>query len=496
MVISIAELMEQSGVKFGTSGARGLANSITDRVAYAYTLGFLQHLERRFGVPEHKAVALAGDLRPSSPRIVRACATAAQALGYTVHYGGDVPSPAIALYGLVHRCPAVMVTGSHIPDDRNGIKFNRADGEIDKDDEAGMRQASVDLDENLFDAAGMLKRHVVLIPQGDVELQYQARFVDVFGPNALAGLSVGVYQHSTVGRDLIVTVLERLGATVTALGRSSVFIPVDTEAVRPEDAVLARDWAKAAASRGAPYTAIVSADGDCDRPLVSDEHGEWLRGDVVGVVCARFVGATAVATPVSSNTVVERCEAFQQVVRTRIGSPFVIEQMQKLSEAGHTVVVGYEANGGFLQQSAAPIQGKELAPLPTRDALLPIIALLRTCKQRGVSVSKLVAELPARFTASDRIKDYPTEGSRALLQKLTPNSTPSPYSELEQFLGALCGKVQGVDQTDGLRVTFQNQEVIHLRPSGNAPELRCYSEADSNDRAVDLVRQALARIVG
>jgi phosphomannomutase len=497
MVISIAELMDQSGVKFGTSGARGLADSITDRIAYAYTVGFLEHLEQRFGEPKTKAVALAGDLRPSTPRIVAACATAAADLGYEVHYGGEVPSPAVALYGITRGIPAIMVTGSHIPDDRNGIKFNRADGEIDKDDEAGMRKASVALDESRFDAAGKLKRNLSLTPTQDVEREYKARFLTTFGADALTGLHVGVYQHSTVGRDLLVAVLEQLGAKVTALGRSTKFIPVDTEAVRPEDVALGRQWAKEAAAQGTPYTSIVSADGDCDRPLIADERGEWLRGDVLGVLCAQFVGATAVATPVSCNTVVERCGSFAEVARTRIGSPFVIEHMQKLSAAGHSVVVGYEANGGFLQQSPVIYDNKFLPALPTRDALLPIIALLLLSKTKRKPLSEVAAELPARFTASDRIKDYPTESSQALIRKLTPSQgQPAPYAALEQLLGDLCGKVQADDQTDGLRVTFDSQEVVHLRPSGNAPELRCYSEADTNERATELVRLVLQRITG
>ncbi|MCK7575897.1 MAG: hypothetical protein MZV65_08355 [Chromatiales bacterium] len=59
---------------------------------------------------------------------------------------------------------------------------------------------------------------------------------------------------------------------------------------------------------------MVSADGDGDRPLIADEHGQWLRGDVAGVLCARRLGIQALATPVSSNTVVERCGAFQSGV--------------------------------------------------------------------------------------------------------------------------------------------------------------------------------------
>ena len=44
--IAIADLMQQSGVGFGTSGARGLAEAMSDRVCYLYTVGFLQYLEK------------------------------------------------------------------------------------------------------------------------------------------------------------------------------------------------------------------------------------------------------------------------------------------------------------------------------------------------------------------------------------------------------------------------------------------------------------------
>jgi phosphomannomutase len=39
--------------------------------------------------------------------------------------------------------------------------------------------------------------------------------------------------------------------------------------------------------------------------------------------------------------------------------------------------------------------------------------------------------------------------------------------------------IKHVDETDGLRMTLADERTIHLRPSGNAPELRCYAEAET-----------------
>jgi len=51
--------------------------------------------------------------------------------------------------------------------------------------------------------------------------------------------------------------------------------------------------------------------------------------------------------------------------------------------------------------------------------------------------------------------------------------------------------VTDVSTVDGLRITFASEEVVHLRASGNAPELRCYTEAASEARAVQLNEDAL-----
>ncbi len=484
MRVSICELMVSGGVAFGTSGARGLATAMTDLVCYAYTKGFLQYLEaigelKRAG----ESVAVAGDFRPSTDRVMEAVCRAAEDMGYRPINCGKIPSPAVALLGLEKNIPAIMVTGSHIPDDRNGIKFNKATGEVLKEDEQGIASQVVELNDALFDAAGWFVKknpapRSVATEAGE---NYIARYLNVFAPDSLSGLRVGVYQHSAVARDVLVKILSGLGATVTPLGRSEKFIPVDTEAIRPEDVKLARAWAA-----GGKFDALVSADGDSDRPIVSDERGEWLRGDVAGILCAKFLGADSVSTPVSCNTAVEKCGWFATVRRTRIGSPYVIASMLEASRAGAKTVVGYEANGGFLLNSDVTLDGKRLRALPTRDAVIVMLGILVSAVRRSKKVSELVGELPARFTASDRLQEFPTEKSRAILARFSAGSDVADRAAIETVFSVLCGKVSRLDRTDGLRMTFANGEVIHLRPSGNAPEFRCYTEAASNDRAVSL----------
>jgi phosphomannomutase len=294
-------------------------------------------------------------------------------------------------------------------------------------------------------------------------------------------MKLGLYQHSAVGRDLLYDIYTGLGAQVTKLGYSDAFLPVDTEAIRPEDVDLAAGWAREHA-----FDAIVSTDGDSDRPLISDEAGTWLRGDVAGILCAKFLGADVVATPVSCNTAVEKCGWFEDVRRTRIGSPYVIADMLAAVEAGATCVVGYEANGGFLTGSTIKMPRGDLVPLPTRDPVIVQIGILSLAREKGVPVSKLLAELPQRFTASDRLKEFSTERSAAKISELIEGGSAAIEAGFGDF-----GAVARIDTTDGLRITFASEEVVHLRPSGNAPELRCYTEAATEARAKEINAKGL-----
>ena len=485
--VSISDLMSSSGVAFGTSGARGRVIDMTDLVCFAYTCAFLRHMSDLGQFKPGTHVALAGDLRPSTPRILAACAAAVDHMGGEVDFCGYVPSPAVAGYGFARGIPSLMVTGSHIPADRNGIKFNRADGEVLKPDELAMRAQHVELPE-IFDGEGMLATARALPQPLVIGPDYVARYVDFFGPEALRGFKLGVYEHSAVGRDLVAQIVEALGAEAVRLGRSDTFIPVDTEAVRPEDQELAHGW-----SREFGLDAILSTDGDSDRPLLADETGTWMRGDVLGILCAQALGIEAVATPVSCNSAVELSGLFQQVQRTRIGSPFVIEAMNALMERWNTVC-GYEANGGFLLASPIEQEGRRLGALPTRDAVLPMVAVLADARRRGLSLGALQATLPHRYTFSERIQEFPTSQSQALLSALQEGEGAQVLARATELFGELAGTAKAFDTTDGLRITFEGGDIIHLRPSGNAPELRCYTESATPERAVSLNAEALARV--
>ncbi len=471
---TIESLMEQSKVTFGTSGARGLVSKMTDAICYLYTQGFLKYLLFNSDDLNQKKVAIAGDLRSSTPRIINIISQAVLDSGFTPILCEFIPTPTLAYYAFENKIPSIMVTGSHIPNDRNGIKFNRAHRELLKHEEATLKKQSIQWDENLFDAEGNFKNPVSskdFVTTTDAKRLYRQRFLKSFSSSFLKGYRIGFFQHSAVGRYLLPDILQSLGAKIVSLGKSNTFISVDTEAVRQEDIDQAPKWVKEH-----QLDALFSTDGDSDRPLIFDEHGQWLRGDTAGALVSQFLNADFVATPMSCNTNIEKSSLFKKIQRTRIGSPFVIEKMIEASTQGFKNIMGYEANGGFILHSHC--SKFKLNPLPTRDALIVFVGLLGLAKEKQCTLSQLSNSLPSRYTMSQRIENVSISKSQSILKWILENQTTA--------FQTLSGTLKDINQIDGLRLTFENEEVIYIRPSGNAPELRCYNEANTLERVQKL----------
>ena len=465
-----SKVISESGVAFGTSGARGLVTQFTPDVCAAFTYAFIASMKCNFNFNQ---VAIAVDNRPSSYAMAMACSAALKKLDIIVTYYGIVPTPALAYVAQEDNIPAIMVTGSHIPFDRNGLKFYRPDGEISKADE------QVIVSENVSFAS--LTELPDLIVNNRATEAYITRYTSLFDTLWLSGKRIGIYEHSSAGRDLYYRIFEKLGAEVISLERTEHFVPIDTEAVSEEDTQKAIKW-----SKEYNLDMVFSTDGDGDRPLVSDENGGWLRGDILGLLTSDTLGIEALAIPVSCNTAIELSCHFSHVQRTKIGSPFVIAEFATLVKK-YKSVAGFEANGGYLLGSDISVNGKILKALPTRDAILPAIMLLVAAQ--SIPITRLVNELPTRYTYSDRIQNFATEKSQVIITQ----GKKDPKSLLVQ-LGFNKFEIQSVDETDGLRITLIDGRVLHLRPSGNAPELRCYAEAENYIQAKDCVVKALTNI--
>jgi phosphomannomutase len=533
-------------LNFGTSGLRGLVTDMTDKECYINTKAYIQYLLKSKQLQPNTLVSIAGDLRASTDRIMQAVGKAVLDAGCQVENCGKLPSPAVMFHAMQKNQASIMVTGSHIPDDRNGIKFNKPQGEMLKSDESGILECVAAVREedlsSIFAENDMFRSEVkkgLPTVNAQAEKSYVDRFLSIRQEKVFAGKKIVVDQHSAVGRDILVHILEALGAEVKAVGRSDKFMPKDTENITEETKA---DFVKLA-QKHQPF-AIVSTDGDSDRPFVVDEMGVFYRGDILGAVVARFLAARFAAVPVSANDAIDDYIRDGEIerVKTQIGSPYVIAAMLEAIADKKEPVVGWEVNGGFMLGTDMKIHGQVLKALPTRDAIFPILIALIAAVQAG-SVSKVFKDLLYRFTQAGLIDEFPVEISRKLVQRLKPEDEDIIEIDYEHKRPSLLyrdGRIEALEAThqtqsavdpktfwekgaeehdeylikqvleanyftpqlgfseickmnvvDGIRILFANGDVAHIRPSGNAPQLRIYSNADSQERADEIVKHGL-----
>lgn len=471
-LVSIGSEFDVS-ISFGTSGLRGPATSFDIANINAYIGAFLDHV----GAAAGQAVFLGCDLRRSSPQISAHAFSAISAHGQEPIWAGIVPTPALAAASMARNAPAIMITGSHIPEDYNGIKFYRPDGELLKEDEEPIR----------LQAQKILSKHPefksLRIPeqaQPFIEKQYIDRYVSAFGSASLSSLKLGLFKHSAAGRDIMEAIFTALGAEVLAFGQSDQFVAVDTEALDPDSV---SKCAQAIADHN--LDAVISTDGDGDRPLLIGRDGQQINGDVLCTLAARGLDIEAIITPLTSTTAIEQSGWFSSVVRTRIGSPYVVREMM---QSDQQPIAGFEANGGMLLGSNIQIGNSTLSALPTRDAVLPLIAILRETNHNGCSLNVLVDELPPRFMKADRLKQISPEKGRSFLDAVL--GSEGVRKNIHPSLAA----PYHVDKTDGVRLHLSNDDIVHFRQSGNAPEMRCYVETTQKNDTAKLLNEVMSNL--
>ncbi|MGY6214543.1 hypothetical protein ACW73L_05200 [Methylolobus aquaticus] len=544
-------------LQFGTSGRRGLLLDLTQLEVFLNALAELEYLQslppQDGGIVRGDVFYFAHDLRPSSSRFVdlpprrgelaQAIEHAIGAAGMRPVNLGCIPTPALMLHAITRGKGSIMVTGSHIPFDRNGYKLNTAVGELLKQHEGPINEHVLEVrrrlyeqpfDASPFDEQGMLKSGSSALSQArdDAALAYLARYTEFFGDSALRGQRLLVYQHSAVGRDLLPEILRSVGAEVVCAGRSETFVPIDTENIGAAELAAVQTLFDEAVAEYGSFDAVVSTDGDSDRPLILGvEPGtqtlRFFGGDLVGMVTAEYLGADAAVVPISCNDAIDRGRLKSITEpKTRIGSPFVIAGMERARAQGKSAVCGWEANGGFLTGTDFVRDGRVLAALPTRDAVLPMLAVLSASRAAGMALTELFGQLPARFSRAALLKDFPRPVGLEIIRRLSPvdpavaelrfadgspaarsaNGVRYPLDEtaadratairhdLSGFFSPELGfvPIAGLNFVDGVRILFLNGDVAHLRPSGNADELRIYAVADTQRRADAIVAAAIA----
>jgi phosphoglucosamine mutase len=413
--------MTQRRTLFGTDGMRGVANDEPMTSGTVMRLGMA--IAARLRQPgRHTRIAIGKDTRLSGYMFESALASGIVAMGADVWLTGPLPTPGIAFITSSMRCDAgVVISASHNPFQDNGIKVFARDGyklpdHVEAEIEALMQSAELDTQRaapaevgysrKIEDARG---RYVVYC-KGTFpsELTLDGLRVVVDGANG-AAYRVGPAVFEELGAKVIAIHTNPNGKNINA-SAGALHPQSMCEMVRHHDADLG-----------------VAFDGDADRLVLCDEHGNVVDGDAVMALCAtrmlreeRLAKRTLVTT-VMSNIGLERAlrTAGGQVVRTQVGDRYVVEEMRKHGynlggeQSGHLVFLDHATTGdgivaalrvlAIMAREQRPLS--ELAQVMTRTPQV----LVNTAVDKKVpleslpDVQRLIADVEQQLGAEGRV---------------------------------------------------------------------------------------------
>ncbi|WP_049924419.1 phosphoglucosamine mutase [Halopiger djelfimassiliensis] len=436
---------------FGSSGTRGVAN---EELTPAFVLRVAKAAGTAWGVDR---VAIARDTRYTGRMLADAAASGLASTGTDVDRLGIVPTPGAQFYAEREGVPVVVITASHNPPQYNGIKLVGADG-------VELRVSDLETIEET-----LLAEAFTVAPWDETG---RVREVDGVAADYVAALLAAVDREPIADADLTVALDPGHGAgsvtspeffrelgcrVVTVNGHPDGHFPGrDPEPVPDNLGDLGRLVRATDADVG------IAHDGDADRAIFFDEHGEYVEGDATLAALAAAeleAGDTTVsAVNVSQRLVDVVTEAGADLELTPIGSTNIITRIRELEADGHRVPIAGEGNGGIF---------------------FPSYRLSRDGAYTAARFLELVAERPV----SEIVAPY--DGYANVRRNIEYEST----AERDAMLDAAANHAQTADADlntrDGYRLDYGDAWVL-ARPSGTEPLVRIYAESRDGDRATAL----------
>ncbi|MGZ4703359.1 MAG: phosphoglucosamine mutase [Acidimicrobiales bacterium] len=370
-------------LRFGTDGVRGPADELTDVLVSA--LGRAAATVLGAGVAGSGFV-IGRDPRLSGPRIEAALAHGLTLGGATVEVLGVVPTPTIAWVCADRQVPGAVISASHNPFDDNGIKFFAAGGvklsdAIEADLEAELdRLLAASPPEPTGGAPAGTEQ-----PAAEADIERWCRsLVDSLEGRRLDGLEVVIDCANGSSSIIAPDLLRRLGATVQVLHADPDGLNINERCGSTHPADLQEAVVASGAAVGLAF------DGDADRVLAVDEHGELVDGDHLIALCALDLRARggltddAVVVTVMTNLGFRLAMAEHgiEVVETQVGDRYVLEALDKRGLA-----LGGEQSGHVIFRRLAT----------TGDGLLTGVQLLDLLVRAGRPLSELTAAAMTRL---------------------------------------------------------------------------------------------------
>ncbi len=406
---------------FGTDGMRGVANLEPMTSATVMRLGMA--IAARLRQPgRHTRIAIGKDTRLSGYMFESALAAGIVAMGADVWLTGPLPTPGIAFITSSMRCDAgVVISASHNPFEDNGIKVFARDGyklpdHVEAEMEALM--ASPELDAQRAAPGDIGYSRKIEDARGRYIVYCKATFPSEL---TLDGLRIVVDGANGAAYRVGPAVFEELGAKVIAIHTNPNGKNINARAGALHPQIMAETVRNHDAHIG------IAFDGDADRLVLCDEHGNIIDGDAVMALCAtrmlqekRLVKDTLVTT-VMSNIGLERAlrSAGGKVVRTQVGDRYVVEEMRKHGynlggeQSGHLVFLDHATTGDGIVAAlrVLAIMAKEGKPLSELAAVMTKTpqVLINTSVEKKVpldqlpEVQKLIKSIESQLGEDGRV---------------------------------------------------------------------------------------------
>ena len=365
---------------FGTDGLRGTVNNYPMTVDVALRLGLAAGVRFRRGDHQHKVV-IGKDTRLSGYMFESALTSGLCAAGMHVIMTGPLPTPAISFLTRSMRADlGVVISASHNSFHDNGIKFFDADGyklpDLTEDEISAMVLDS-DFKWPYPEARGVGRATKI----EDAGGRYIVYTKSCFPPQlTLSGLRIVIDCANGASYKVAPLALEELGAEVFRIGTSPDGTNINEHCGSLYPEVVAAKVREVRADVG------LALDGDADRLIVVDEHGDIIDGDQLMAMCAQAMmargelpGNLLVATAMSNMAL----EIFMKdhggsLLRTKVGDRYVMEAMRR-----EGAMLGGEQSGHLIFHKYST----------TGDGLLAALQILRIMREKDKPLSELAGRL-------------------------------------------------------------------------------------------------------
>lgn len=442
---------------FGTNGIRGAVNKeLTPRLAIQIGTAIGSYFE-------HGNLLVGHDSRTSSPLLSHAVVSGLNSAGCDVLDAGLAPTPAIQLWVRSHGIDGgVIITASHNPPEYNGIKVIWNDGiELSREQEIEMEDIYFNEKARSAKWNALGKTYEV----NDLVCEYVAAIKEHVNFAAISSkrYHVLVDAANSVASLAAPRLLKELGCKVTAINANmDGAFPGRLPEPNPENL---EGFASTVKALGADFG--VAFDSDADRSIFVDETGNVISGDASFALIERYFlvrhPGEKVVTSVSSSRLIKDVADARggTVVWTKVGSVTVSRTMERIGAK-----LGGEEYGGIFY---GPHQ-------PVRDGGMAAAMILDILAETGEKLSRIVGELPRYYVQNARIA-CPERLKEKVLQELTAQT-----KELD------------IDTVDGIKIWYEDDSGILVRPSGTESVYRLYAEAKTAARAAQLVREYSSRV--